>query len=164
MLCMNAQKSAISALALAEVDFLPLRQLNRNSKKKSRKTQTQQPTTKMSRAASYQSGVVIYLSAGRAAAPSNHGAPTPHSHKVAVSCRDCARCCWLAHFGGFGHLNRNREEGGALALGGRQSMAKHNNHPNEGVDIRRGDGEETWTGGTREGWHLIVGQLPDYMT
>jgi hypothetical protein len=115
MLCMNAQKSAISALALAEVDFLPLRQLNRNSKKKSRKTQTQQPTTKMSRAASYQSGVVIYLSAGRAAAPSKNGAPTPHSHKVAVSCRDCARCCWLAHFGGFGHLNRNRE-GGCLGL------------------------------------------------
>ena len=51
-----------------------------------------------------------------------------------------------------------------MALGGRQPMAKHNNQPNDGVDIRRGDGEETQTGGTREGWHLIVGQSPDHMT
>ena len=101
---------------------------------------------------------------GRAAVRPNHGAAAPQDHAEAASYRGRARCRWFACLGGFGHLNRNREEGGALALGGRQSMAKHNNQPNDVVDVRRGDGEETRTGGTREGWHLIVGQSPDYMT
>ena len=47
--------------------------------------------------------------------------------------------------------------GGALFLGGRQSTEKYNNQPKFAFDVRRGDGEETRIGGTRGGWHLIVG-------
>jgi hypothetical protein len=54
--------------------------------------------------------------------------------------------------------------GGALALGGRQLMAKHNNQPKVGFDVRRGDGE--WGGdaygqNAYGGWHLIDGRSPD---
>jgi hypothetical protein len=51
--------------------------------------------------------------------------------------------------------------GGAPVLDGRFSLGQRNNQPNDGVGGGGVVGEEMRTGGTRGGWNLIVGRLPD---
>ena len=67
----------------------------------------------------------------------NRGAAAPHRHAEAASYRGRARCRWFAFFGG-GEVaeSKNRERGGALALGGRLLMKTRNNQMEDGFDVR----------------------------
>ncbi len=94
-------------------------------------------TIKMSRAPPYESGFALSLSMGRAAAPPNHGAATPQHHGEAASYRGRACCRWFAFGGGVEVTeSKNRERGGALALGGCLLMKTRNNQMEDGFDVR----------------------------
>ena len=74
---------------------------------------------------------------GRAAAPPNHGATTTQHHADAASYRSRARYRWFAFLGGVEVAeSKNRERGGALALGGRLLMKTRNNQMEDGLDVR----------------------------
>ena len=93
---------------------------------------------------------------GRAAAPSNHGAAAPQHHAEAASYRGRACSRWFVFLGGVEVTeSKNRERGGALALGGRLLMKTRNNQINVGADVGRGFGE-----GARPGRNVWGGWLP----
>ena len=110
----------------------------------------------MSRAPSYESGFALSPSMGRAAAPPNHGAATTQHHAEAASYRGRACSRWFVFLGGVEVTeSKNRERGGALALGGRLLMKTRNNQINVGADVGRGFGE-----GARPGRNVWGGWLP----
>ena len=64
---------------------------------------------------------------------------------------------WIPLFGApKWHPSKNREMDGAPVLGGRYSMGRRNNQPNDSFGGRGGAREEMGLGGTRGGGSLLV--------
>jgi hypothetical protein len=100
----------------------------------------------------YPQVVLLYLSMGRAAAPSDLSTVAPCGSIADAQCWACPRDGWLSCLGHFFCHIKNRERDGALTLGGRCFMFRCKNRPivgicsclNDRAEARPGPGRSSW--------------------